>query len=404
MKTFYSLLLFLFISGSSFAAGLNPGDILFVGFNADTDDGIAFVAMNPIPAGTTIYFTDNEWNGMAIGAGGAFNSLTEGVISWTATADVPAATVITITNTNSVTIAASCGSTALEINNLNLNTSNEVVYAYMGSTNSTPTCFLTALANDSFTASNGTLDGTGLTDGVNAIDIDGDEDVGVFVSDGDANVFDSAADILNVTNWETQDGSGNQHTDGTFPDFPGNVANDTGGAGCAAALPVSLEDFRLTARQDAIVLEWITLEEINNDRFEIEWRTDDKTFTTIHTENGYGNSSEAKYYQYRHRDAVEGVNYYRLKQFDFDGSFKYSNILYSRIESDSNVSVYPNLVSDVITVTGENISSIKVLNLNGQLISSHQNMTFDLSSLNSGTYIIQIDTPSKTSFERIIKM
>jgi hypothetical protein len=42
---------------------LNVGSIAIVGFNADGNDNLAFVALVDIPAGETIYFEDNEWNG-----------------------------------------------------------------------------------------------------------------------------------------------------------------------------------------------------------------------------------------------------------------------------------------------------------------------------------------------------
>src|SRR5262249_62221754 len=61
---------------------LGPGSIAFVGFNADGNDGFAFIAIDTIPAGTVIQFNDNEWNGQPIGAGGAFNT-GEGSLTWT---------------------------------------------------------------------------------------------------------------------------------------------------------------------------------------------------------------------------------------------------------------------------------------------------------------------------------
>jgi len=50
------------------------GDISFIGFNADTDDDFAIVVLNDLPANTTIYFRDGEWNG----TGPAFSSSDEG--------------------------------------------------------------------------------------------------------------------------------------------------------------------------------------------------------------------------------------------------------------------------------------------------------------------------------------
>ena len=64
---------------------LGPGSIAFVGYNADGNDNLAFVALEPIAAGTVIHFTDNEWDGSAFNTG-------ESTWSWTATATSSRAT------------------------------------------------------------------------------------------------------------------------------------------------------------------------------------------------------------------------------------------------------------------------------------------------------------------------
>ena len=71
-------------------AQLNPGDIMFTAFNADGDDAVAWVALEDIPANTTIYFTDNEWNGVDSFSTG------EGFVSWEHTGLVTAGTVIAL--------------------------------------------------------------------------------------------------------------------------------------------------------------------------------------------------------------------------------------------------------------------------------------------------------------------
>lgn len=57
----------LFISGLlisfSGSAQLSPGSIAFLGIQTDAPDALAFVTLTSIPAGDTIHFTDNGWNG-----------------------------------------------------------------------------------------------------------------------------------------------------------------------------------------------------------------------------------------------------------------------------------------------------------------------------------------------------
>ena len=214
------------INASGSIAG--PGDVAITGFNADGNDNIAFVLLGDTTANQVIYFTDNEWNGSSIGSGGAFNS-GEGFLAWTApNTPLVAGTVIEISNA-STTPSATEGAVT-KSSNFNLSGKNEVLYVYLGSDEQTPTAFLTAFANDDF--SSGTIDGTGLTEGTNAMQFDSvDADVDVAEYTGSRNnqstVEDYLAQIMDTSNWAHQDGSGDQSNDGTSPDVPFNTTSFT---------------------------------------------------------------------------------------------------------------------------------------------------------------------------------
>ncbi len=196
---------------------LSAGSIAFTSFSADGNDNLAFVALETIAAGTTIYFTDRTWNGTA------FTSA-ESVWSWTAGADVAAGTVVTLDNVGFGSMTTNVGTaTFLDTTNRGLSATAETVYAYLGTDGNTPTTFLTAIASRNFT-DNGVLTGTGLTEGTNALNLNdnGGIDVGAF--DGARNDQTSYADyrarINDAANWITQDGTGDQSIDGTGPDVP----------------------------------------------------------------------------------------------------------------------------------------------------------------------------------------
>ena len=203
---------------------LASGNIAFVGFNADGNDNIAFVALVDISAGETIIFEDNEWNGTT------FNDTNEGAFSWTATSVVTAGTIVRIDNIGSGTIAASTG-TVVDASllspsrgtNRGLGAGDETIYAYQG-TAAAPT-FITAIASGGFSATNGLLTNTGLTAGVNAINLstlDDDADIAAFnaARSGQANFAAYLPIINNPTNWIAQDGTGDQSIDTTAPDVP----------------------------------------------------------------------------------------------------------------------------------------------------------------------------------------
>ncbi|UQD71040.1 hypothetical protein JEY40_35145 [Bradyrhizobium japonicum] len=196
---------------------LSAGSIAFTGFNGDGNDNLSFVALTDIPQGTVINFTDSNWNGTSFATG----SNAESTIAWTATGAIPAGTVIDINNIGKGTFGTSAGSaTFTNANNTGLSNDSEVVYAYIG-TSTSPT-FLAAISNVGYATSDGTLTGTGLVAGQTAVSFTGGLDIVGY--NGPRSGFASFADYLaaigNTANWATQNGSGDQSTDGTTPDAP----------------------------------------------------------------------------------------------------------------------------------------------------------------------------------------
>ncbi|MBX2893888.1 MAG: T9SS type A sorting domain-containing protein [Cyclobacteriaceae bacterium] len=215
--------LFIFmLSISAMAFGQAPGNGMFVAYNSDGNHGFAFVTFVDVPNGTVVRFNDNEWNGLAIGSGGAFNS-GESAINWTNSTGntIFAGTVITITNLNT-TPAASIGT--MSGGAMTLENDNEVIYMFIGTSATAPTTFITAIANNGFSVANGQLTNTGLTAGTTATAITGGQDITVY--NGSINCTGTlttcATAIATPANWVSQN-TGGDDSIGTPPNFPSSV-------------------------------------------------------------------------------------------------------------------------------------------------------------------------------------
>lgn len=92
------------------------------------------------------------------------------------------------------------------------------------------------------------------------------------------------------------------------------------------ALPVELLFFEAIPQKENVYLQWATAYENNNSHFEIEHSIDGINFKTLDQVEGYGNSSWRIGYDFTHKNPELGINYYRLKQVDFDDVFEYSPI------------------------------------------------------------------------------
>ncbi len=93
-----------------------------------------------------------------------------------------------------------------------------------------------------------------------------------------------------------------------------------------SVVPVELISFSANVNNSNVTLNWITATETNNSGFEIQKSIiQNQHYQNIGFVNGNGTSTEKKYYSFIDKDLKPGKYYYRLKQIDYDGSFKYSN-------------------------------------------------------------------------------
>jgi hypothetical protein len=90
--------------------------------------------------------------------------------------------------------------------------------------------------------------------------------------------------------------------------------------------PVTLTDFAANLEQGKVSLHWATQSESNNAGFLVERSADGDKYESIAQVAGAGRSDQRLEYATYDPHPLEGTNYYRLKQTDFDGNFKYSEV------------------------------------------------------------------------------
>jgi hypothetical protein len=161
------------------------------------------------------------------------------------------------------------------------------------------------------------------------------------------------------------------------------------------SLPVELLSFDGKEQNGKVLLSWQTASEINNSRFEIEWSKDGRTFEKIGEVNGAGTTNEVQFYEFLHRYPVSGINYYRLKQHDFDEEFDYSDIVSIDCNNtDGQVKIYPNPATDFIIIEGlEDEESVQIFDVNGWQVKAFQILSpsgsIPVADLPSGTYFMK---------------
>ncbi len=117
--------------------------------------------------------------------------------------------------------------------------------------------------------------------------------------------------------------------------------------GNPSVLPVDLLYFEADLVEDQVFLSWATTSELNNDYFTIERSADGKNFEPLIRIDGNGDSEELILYESVDEWPLVGLNYYRLKQTDFDGKYSYSAIVAVKYTSVRPLSmeIFPNPVT-----------------------------------------------------------
>ena len=96
---------------------------------------------------------------------------------------------------------------------------------------------------------------------------------------------------------------------------------------------------------------WSVANQTNNNRYIIEHSNDGRNFSIIRAIAGNGTSTETKHYEYIQTSPSIGINYYRIKQVDYDSKYSYSNIATVSYGGAEETSIYPNPATSEVTIT-----------------------------------------------------
>jgi urease beta subunit len=197
----------------------------------------------------------------------------------------------------------------------------------------------------------------------------------------------------------------NTYVGGAFTTI-GDIVRNRFAAFSNTALPLKLLNF--TAQLELMPLKkvncnWLAAEEINFDRFAVERSANGKDYLAIGSVVAAGNSSTRHQYNFVDDSPLTGVSYYRLKQFDKDGSFTYSQVvIITTTGGSAAVLLYPNPANNVaslsVFLTQKEKLQCTMFDLGGRtmfttsvsLNAGSNTIDIPVSQLANGTYIITL--------------
>jgi hypothetical protein len=182
-------------------------------------------------------------------------------------------------------------------------------------------------------------------------------------------------------------------------------------------LPVELTSFTGKSVNNTVLLSWVTATEDNNRGFEIQKKDHNGIYYPLAFVNGHGTSVVTNNYSFTDPSPLPGMNYYRLRQIDNNGTSKFSNeinvvysgpdnfVLYQNFPNPFNpttnikyfVPIDSRIKISLFDVLGNEVKTL----LNGNITAGDHNMELSGSGLASGVYFVKL---SANDIQKTIKI
>ncbi|MCB0738622.1 MAG: T9SS type A sorting domain-containing protein, partial [Bacteroidetes bacterium] len=189
----------------------------------------------------------------------------------------------------------------------------------------------------------------------------------------------------------------------------------------ASALPVEFTHFNATSQGTTNHLNWGTSMEENNDKFEVQRSKDGFKWEKLAEVKGHGTTQNPQEYNWVDESPLNGTNFYRLRQVDFDGKFEFSNVVSVNGVAGENTdgliigAVYPNpMITDAnikFKLGNEDQVEFQLFSISGSLIKSttsqaltgENNLNWNLADIETGNYILVAKSANGTDKIKLVK-
>jgi hypothetical protein len=180
-------------------------------------------------------------------------------------------------------------------------------------------------------------------------------------------------------------------------------------------LPVTIVKFEAKAKDAGIRLNWEVTENLNGYGFVIERTSDPGRIKPDSIGQVLLGEGDIGVYSYLDTKPLHGMNYYRLKIIDQDGSVSYSRLVREYHAVLQHVNIFPQPATESISLSFQSdlespAGQIEILNLAGQRVSTGSlhikkgNNRFEISTknLSHGVYEILLHTENQVTAKKLI--
>jgi hypothetical protein len=214
---------------------------------------------------------------------------------------------------------------------------------------------------------------------------------------------------LRAQRWDapTQSWQGQLEGSGTAYNATANTVTTFGPftlSAIASPLPVELLYFEAKPEGEDVRLEWATATELDNALFTVYRSADGRDFTPLLNVPGAGTSLHVLDYLAFDREPLDGLNYYRLRQTDLDGTWTESDVVVVRFDRLAGTpTLYPNPATDLVHLMGlpTTGAELRVVDMTGRVVSTsivpadQDRVSLPVAQLPAGTYRVLVTTATE---------
>ncbi|SER31534.1 lamin tail domain-containing protein [Neolewinella agarilytica] len=170
------------------------------------------------------------------------------------------------------------------------------------------------------------------------------------------------------------------------------------------ALPLELISFTAETEEKSVVVNWSSIHELDNDRFELERSADGAAWEWLGTIEAGASVSNS--YQFVDDSPLNGTNLYRLRQLDIDGTAT----IYGPVAANflaTGLDIYPNPTSGELRFRGslDNVQRVSLMTSDGRNL---RDLSLNMASvrmddLRPGLYLLRVENKDGTDVLRFVK-
>jgi hypothetical protein len=177
----------------------------------------------------------------------------------------------------------------------------------------------------------------------------------------------------------------------------GQYSRDTVNVTVNTAVPLVIKNYELIIKNEAVVNNWQTLQEVNVSHFNIQFSTNSKDFVTVGTIAAQNKAFNE--YQYKHNPTPNPQHqtwFYRIEAVDKDGTITYSKVLPFTLKlTPFTLNIYPNPANAIVNIAFKEMLQVTITDIAGRILFSKQmkglsNTQLNISTIGKGIFFVQV--------------